>query len=371
MTKSAAAASFGLALNLADAAALATAWPSGAQIAIGVGGLAAGTGIIAPAATLLAPSEIAAAIARRAAQYVICFGNHAAAIAPESIGPVIERVGAATGTGFTAICLADPWAGRTIYQGHLFQAGRLLGNMLREFSAAMVGRIGMVDHATVTAGSAAMITKLSALKDQGHAAALIDAVTIHECEEIADALSRHASIAGPAWLSRRPAIEAAIPAPPTGPLAILSGALDRQTLFQLGVAATAMPFLQLDFAATDVAGSALQWAQPKLGKPFIIAASAPPDRLFRGAAVAPVLAEIARRLVAIGITRLIITGTDTAGEVLAALDVQHLTSGADFGPLRWLHEAGMAYLIKPGGIGRRDLFLAEFGPQLSLNSAAG
>ena len=71
-------------------------------------------------------------------------------------------------------------------------------------------------------------------------------------------LQRSAADERPAWLA--PAATQPEPAAPTGRIAILSGALDRQTLYQLGAARSAMPFLQLDFSNPGITESALAWA---------------------------------------------------------------------------------------------------------------
>jgi uncharacterized protein YgbK (DUF1537 family) len=361
----------GLAASAADAAALAGVWGPGRRIGFGA---EAGTvaDIVAPAGIALSRAEIAAAVARRAQRYMFTFGIAAGPVFPDVIGPIIETLMRATGIGFCAACLAAPANGRTQYQGHLFQGASLLGNPLHEFAMAMEGRVGLVPHEIVAAGTGPVRRRLADLKDQGVALALIDAVSEADGAVIAAACAGQILTAGPAWPT--PDDLAAEPVPPAGPVAILSGAVDRQTLFQLGVAAAAMPKLQLDFRAADPVADASTWAAPKIGQPFIIAASAPPDRLDRDVPVDAILAAIARALIADGITRLVVTGSATAGAVVAGLGIKTLTAGAPFGPLRWLETAGVSLLIKPGGAGGRDffgdLFRAEFRPHIRLNAAA-
>jgi uncharacterized protein YgbK (DUF1537 family) len=357
-----------LAASVADAACLAAAWGPAASIGFGEGG----ADICAPAGETLTTAEIEESFALGATQYLLTFGNTGAAIDAAMLGPVLDIVIAQAGTGFCAACLAAPQAGRTVYQGHLFQRGVLRGNLLHEFSATIQGRAALVPLDVVAAGPAAIIRQLAALKEQGVSLALLDAVAPADQDNIAAACAGQTLLAGPAWMA--PRLQAAEPAPPGGPAAILSGALDRETLYQLGVAATAMPRLQLDFSRPDVAADAAAWVVAQTGGPFIIAASAPPDRVQPDAAAAAILGEIACRLRAAGVTRFVITGGDTAAAVIAALGLKTLRAGAAFGPFRWLEVGGIALLLKPGDTGERDFFIdlfgAGIGPQLRLNAAA-
>jgi len=357
-----------LAASVADAACLAAAWGPGASIGLGEGG----ADICAPAGQTLGQAEIEDAFAARARQYLLTFGNTGAALDAAILGPMLDSITALAGTGFCAACLAAPAAGRTVYQGHLFQDGSLRGNLPREFSEALQGRAGIVPLDVVAAGPAAITSRLAALKDQGVSLALIDAVSPADTDNIAAACAGQTLLAGPAWMA--PRLQSAEPAAPGGPAAILSGALDRQTLYQLGVAATAMPRLQLDFIRPDIVAEAVAWAVAQTVGPFIIAASAPPDRLHPGAPAAALLGEIARGLRAAGVTRFVTTGGETAAAVITALGLKTLTAGAAFGPFRWLEVGGISLLLKPGNTGERDfftdLFAAGFGPQLRLNAAA-
>jgi uncharacterized protein YgbK (DUF1537 family) len=353
----------GLAVTLADAAALATVRGPGARI-----GSSPDSDILAPLSGTLA-ALVPAAIGRRAAQYVVSCGNAGDLPAADMLAPMIEDLIAGTGTGFCAACLADPASGRTVYQGHFFTGSRLRADLIRDFGAALRGRAAIVPHGITAAGPAAIRRRLTALKDQGVALALIDAIDEADCAAVSAGMAGQPVIAGPAWITgAAPAV--AEPPPPDGPLAILAGATDRQTLFQIGAASAAMPVLQLDFSRTDTTAHALAWAGERIGEPFLIAASAPPGRLDPAAPVHDILGGIAAALGPLGITRLVIAGSDTAAAILAHLGETALVAGTAAGPFRWLRGAKFAYLLKPGSAGGRDLFLAGFGPQIRLNAAA-
>jgi len=351
---------FGLAASLHDAVALAQAWP-GAALAFG--GDAADCDIFAPEA-LVPPVSLPAG----RTQYFFAFGNADSAGIAAISAPMIDALTEAAGTGFMAVCLAAPWAGRTAYQGHLFEDGGLKANLVREFSVALEGGVGLVAHQTVAAGATALKKRCAALKEQGRALALIDAIHDDDCAAVAASCAGFPLIGGSAWLA--PRREAPVADQPDGPLAILSGALDRQTVFQLGAARLAMPVFDLDFAATDPAGDALAWAARNMDEPFVIASTTSPDRVTAGAPGAAVLGAVAKGLVAAGVRRLVITGDKTARAVVTALGIQNVTIGAPFGPLTWLHHQNIAICIKPSGAGTKNLFLSEFGPQIRLNATA-
>jgi uncharacterized protein YgbK (DUF1537 family) len=299
------------------------------------------------------------------------FGNTLSIPTAATLAPALETLIQNTGTGFMAACFANPAAGRTMYQGHLFQGSALKENLPRAFRTEISGRIGLVPQDITAAGTLAIRARLSALKDQGIALALVDALNAADCAAIAEAFANITLTAGPAWISNALPNAETTDIPP-GPIAILSGALDRQSLFQIGAAAAAMPVLQLDFtqAEATILANALAWAAPQPGS-FLIAASAPPDRVIPGAPAAKILAAIAAGLAASGIQKFILAGNDTAATILHHLGETSLTAGAATGALRWLHGRGQnAYLLKPGGAETKNLYLSQIGPQLRLNAAA-
>ncbi len=347
---------FGLAAALHDAVALAHGFGPGARISFGSAD--GQTDILAPSGRLLAPAALAGMPAGRE-RYFFAFGDAGAA-------PVIDALTAAAGTGFMAACLAAPWRKRTVYQGHLFENGILSGNLLREFALELQGGAGLVAHEIVAAGAEAIRRRCATLKEQGKALALVDAINEDDCAAIADAFTRFPLVGGGAWLA---GVNPAVAAPPSGPVAILSGALDRQTVFQLGAARLVMPVHDLDFSRPNPAAEALAWAAAKIGDVFVVASTTSPDRVTAGADAARVLGEVAKGLAAAGIRRLVITGEDTARAVLAALEITAVTVGAALGPLRWLHAGSLALCLKPPG-GTKSLFLYDFEPQIRLNATA-
>ncbi len=350
----------GFAATLQDAAALADAWGTGTTLGLGH----AGADIIAPNAITITSTEARLAINTSADRYFFAFGNSSAPPDLAFLAPLLDFC---TGTvGFMAASFAAPGLGRTVFQGHLFQGGRLVANLAETLSLALEGRVAVVAHDVVAAGPQAIRRRLAAAREQGVALALIDAIDWQDCSAIAQALESSLLVGGPAWLSNRPALPAA-PAPQAANFAVLSGALDRQTLFQLAAARNAMNFLQLNFAAPGVAADAIAWATTQAGS-YIIAASAPPDRVDSTIDAASILGEIAAGIKA---GNLVITGNDTASNILRHLGVKNLTAAATTpSALRWFQAGERRLLLKPTGAGSKNLFLDEFGPQIRLNAAA-
>jgi uncharacterized protein YgbK (DUF1537 family) len=353
----------GLAATFADAAALAEAFGPGA--AIGLGHFTPDLDILAPAGPVLQPDAAAAAARAGAAKYFLAFG-HAAPVA--ELAPLVELLCQAAGTGFMAACPAAPWAGRTMYQGHLFEGGKLRGNLVQEFAAALGGGVGLVAHETVRQGAAAIGKACVRLKEQGRILALIDALDDDDGAAVAEALGLQAVAGGGAWAAARPHMPE--PAQPDGPVAILAGALDRQTNFQIGAARPFMPVFDLDFASADPVADATNWAAAHTGTPFIVTSTVAPDLLTPGAPAAAMLGRIAAGLAALGIQKFVVAGGATMAACLAELGITRLIVGAGFGPFRWLQAGKFAFCFKPAGAGQKNLFLSEFEPQNRLNEEA-
>jgi uncharacterized protein YgbK (DUF1537 family) len=135
-----------------------------------------------------------------------------------------------------------------------------------------------------------------------------------------------------------------------------------------------MPVLQLDFTrpVSEIVTTALVWAAAHWGlRSYLIAASAPPDKVHAGVPAAEILAEIATGLSTNGVRRFLLAGNDTASTILRRLGQTWLTAGGMQGSLRWLHgRDDFRFLVKPGGMGEKNLFLSQIEPQIRLNAAA-
>ena len=327
-----------------------------------------------------------------------------------NIGPVAEALLDALGEGFTLFCPAFPEVGRTIFKGYLFVGDMLLSESgmrdhpltpMRDSSLVRVlqrqsrGRVGLVPHATVAEGAAAIRAAFAALRQGGFRHAIVDAVADADLEAIGEAAADLALITGGSGIAlglpanfRRAGLLGegggadALPAI-DGAAAVLSGSCSEATQAQVAYMRERAPLFTIDPIAAsqgrDIAEEALAWAAGRLGQQLIlISATAPPEsvaaaqqRLGReraGALVEGILATVARGLVAAGVRRLVVAGGETAGAVVQALGVSGLRIGRQIDPgVPWTvslprspGEKPLALALKSGNFGAPDFFLRAF-----------
>ncbi|MDQ6680558.1 MAG: four-carbon acid sugar kinase family protein, partial [Pseudomonadota bacterium] len=109
-----------------------------------------------------------------------------------NIGPVAEALMAALGTRFAIVCPAFPQAQRTVFKGYLFVGDVLLSesgmrdhpltpmsdaNLVRVLQRQSKSKVGLIDHAAVTAGASAIRTRAAELQAEGVALAIVDATS--------------------------------------------------------------------------------------------------------------------------------------------------------------------------------------------------
>jgi 3-dehydrotetronate 4-kinase len=323
-----------------------------------------------------------------------------------NIGPVADALIAALGCGFALACPAFPANARSVYQGHLFVGGVLLNesgmehhpltpmtdaNLVRVLSRQTDGTVSLVPYATVEQGAVAIRSTMTALKEQGHRYAIVDAVSDAHLVAIGEAAEHHALITGgsgvamglPANFRRTGALaerDAASLPTVSGHAAVIAGSCSRATLAQVDMARELVPVLQLDPIgqpdAASMAATARDWMTDRLGDtPIVIAASAPPDKVVAlqqmlgrdgaGALIEQTLAHIAEDLVARGVRRLVVAGGETAGAVVSRLGVRSLRIGGEIDPgVPWTYAEGGAtpllMALKSGNFGASDFFIKAF-----------
>ena len=323
-----------------------------------------------------------------------------------NIGPVADALLDDLGGALTIACPAFPTNGRTVYKGHLFVGDVLLENSgmrthpltpMRESDlVAVLGAqtphpVGLVEHATVRRGAAAIRRALEGLRAAGVRHAVVDAVADRDLAAIGRACADLPLVTGGSGVamglpanfreSGLPAAggEAAALPPASGHAAVIAGSCAPATLGQIERMAASCPAFFVDAEALAarrrVAAEALAWAGPRLaGGPVLIYASAPPARVRRiqkrlgagkaGAMIERCLARIARGLVDKGVGRLIVAGGETAGAVVSALGVNALRIGAEIDPgVPWTMSTGRPRLhlaLKSGNFGGPDFFTRAF-----------
>ncbi len=327
-----------------------------------------------------------------------------------NIGPVGEALLDALGAGFTLYCPAFPEAGRTIFKGYLFVGDVLLSesgmkdhpltpmrdpSLVRVLQAQCRGRVGLVQHATVAEGAAAIAAAFAGLRREGYRHAVVDAIADHDLEAIGEAAADFPLITGgsgialglPENFRRRGLLgsgETAAELPKiAGKAAVISGSCSTATQGQVAHMRERAPAFTVDpIAVADgrpVVAEALDWAKPLLGEaPILVSATAAPDavaavqqRLGReraGALVEETLATIARGLVERGVRRLVVAGGETAGAVVQTLGITGLRIGGQIDPgVPWTvslpgspGEPALALALKSGNFGAPDFFLRAF-----------
>ncbi|NQW83244.1 MAG: four-carbon acid sugar kinase family protein, partial [Alcaligenaceae bacterium] len=109
-----------------------------------------------------------------------------------NIGPVTDALMAALQTDFTIATPAFPDAGRTVFKGYLFVGSVLLHesgmqdhpltpmtdpNLVRVLTPQTRHQVGLIDYTVVAQGEAAIRARIAALRAEGVAIAVVDAVS--------------------------------------------------------------------------------------------------------------------------------------------------------------------------------------------------
>ena len=324
-----------------------------------------------------------------------------------NIGPVTDALMDALGCGFVAVTPAFPDNQRAVFKGHLFVGDVLLSdsgmrhhpltpmtdpNLVRVLQAQTRRRVGLVEHAVVARGAAAIAERMAQLQRDGVGMAIVDAIRNDDLMQLGRALAGHALVTAgsgvaiglPANWGLVPSPGAAVLPPAGGLKAIVSGSCSVATNGQVAHAREGgVPVFEVDplqlAAGTDVAAHALAWARERLtAGPVLITATAEATRLQAvqaqlgaaraGELVEHTLAAIGRGLVQLGVRQLVVAGGETSGAVVQALDITQLQIGAQIDPgVPWCAahspaSGGQALHItlKSGNFGTADFFTKAF-----------
>ncbi|HUC45085.1 MAG TPA: 3-oxo-tetronate kinase [Hyphomicrobiaceae bacterium] len=320
-----------------------------------------------------------------------------------NIGPVSEALMEAMGTDFTIACPAFPEVGRTICRGYLFVGDVLLSesgmkehpltpmtdaNLVRVLQAQTRRKVGLIRYDTVAHGAAALREKIEALRHDGIAIAVVDALSDQDLVAIAQGcedlplITAGSGVGLGIALNHRgagrlkyAATAAALPRMP-GYAAVLSGSCSVATNGQVSHWIESKPALRIDplrlAAGQPVAQEALNWARSRLDAgPVLIYATANPREVQAvqnelgaeraGHLVEQALARIAEGLVRAGVRNLVIAGGETAGAVVGALGIRALRIGRQIDPgVPWTESIGdepIALALKSGNFGSPDFFV--------------
>lgn len=322
-----------------------------------------------------------------------------------NIGPVADALLESLRERFTIICPAFPANGRTVYRGHLFVGGELLSEssmrhhpltpmtdalLTRVLQRQTSGRVGLVPFGVVDRGEEAILAELQALRAQEYRYAIVDALTDRHLVEIGRACRDMTLLTGGSGLAlglpcnyrehgllRRDSLHMSQRI--EGHAAVLAGSCSAATLRQVEAMKAVCEAYAIDPAragtSADAAAEAAAWARTRLGgKPLLVYSSAEPasvsaaqaklGREEAGAWVERTLADVAKRLVDLGVTRLVVAGGETAGAVVGTLGIEGLRIGREIDPgVPWtttLSGPPLALALKSGNFGSDDFFLKAF-----------
>jgi uncharacterized protein YgbK (DUF1537 family) len=318
-----------------------------------------------------------------------------------NIGPVGEALAAALGAQGVPVCPAFPATGRRVFQGHLFVGDRLLNesgmeahplnpmtdaDLRRWLARQSTAPVGFVGVETLAAGPEAVRAALEREAGSGRTLAIVDATTDADLATIGAACRDAPLLVGgsgialglPANLERSGALAPAAPFPVdrAGPAAILAGSCSRATLGQVEAHGRDHPVFRIS-PADLIAGrtgpaDALRFAERHREDLPLIVSSQPAEAVAAGqrdlgreavaAAVEGFFADLARRLVAAGWTRLVVAGGETSGAVVSALGIAALRIGPEIDPgVPALETVGqdappLGLALKSGNFGGPDFF---------------
>ncbi len=320
-----------------------------------------------------------------------------------NIGPVTEALMAAERCDFTIACPAFPENGRTVFKGHLFVGDVLLSdsgmrdhpltpmrdsNLVRVLQAQTAARVGLIPYDVVARGAQAIRARMQSLEAEGVRIAVVDAICDDDLRKLGPALRQLRLVTAgsgvaiglaPNFVLQHASEADVLPQRP-GLRAIVSGSCSAATNAQVGEfvrrggAAYALDPLKLAADEHEIE-QALTWAAPRLATgPVLIYSTAEPahvrhiqDRIGAsraGALVEQSLAQIARGLVGLGVTQLVVAGGETSGAVVQALGVTALRIGPQIDPgVPWTAAEGAVPLLlalKSGNFGTPDFFIKCF-----------
>ncbi|MES2978273.1 MAG: 3-oxo-tetronate kinase [Pseudomonadota bacterium] len=324
-----------------------------------------------------------------------------------NIGPVTDALMKALDTDFTIATPAFPDNKRSVFKGYLFAGDVLLNesgmqhhpltpmtdpNLVRILQSQTPSRVGLIEHAVVSRGEAAIRERIAALRGESVRIAIVDAISNDDLIRLGPALQgmplvtagSGVAIGLPANFGIAASRDAAVLPKAEGLKAVVCGSCSTATQRQVqafksaGFATFAIDPLEIA-AGHDVAAKALAWAAPLLQQgPVLVYSTADTDGVKAiqdklgvekaGAMVEQVLAAIARGLVGRGVRQLVVAGGETSGACVQALGVTQMQIGPQIDPgVPWCHApspcapgGGLHLALKSGNFGTDDFFVKAF-----------
>ena len=301
-----------------------------------------------------------------------------------NIGPVTEALMDALKTNFTIACPAFPENGRTIFRGYLYVGDVLLSesgmkdhpltpmtdaNLVRVLQAQTSRKVGLVKFDAVAKGAAAVRARFDALKGEGVAMAVVDAVSDADLTAIGEACEDMPLVTAGSGVGLGLALNArakgrlkhatsasTLPAV-AGLSAAVSGSCSVATNAQVAAWSRTHPTFCIDpmalAAGKPLVADALAWARERIAREAVlISATSTPDEVkavqarlgveAAGKLIEDALAAVAKGLVEMGVRKLVVAGGETSGAVVQALNVRALRIGPQIDP-------GVPWTLSNGG----------------------
>jgi uncharacterized protein YgbK (DUF1537 family) len=313
-----------------------------------------------------------------------------------NIGPVAEALADALGARQVLVCPAFPAAGRSIYQGHLFVTDKLLSesgmqnhpltpmtdpDIRRWLEHQIKGSVGHIPAQVVMQGATAIRAHMLTQDAAGHRLLVADAITDADLVALGQATSDLPLITGGSGIAmglpgnfRAKGLLASHDntwSGQSGRAAILSGSCSNATRGQVAEHAKTHPAHEVTadqvMSGTVTAQMLADWALAQDGLPLIYTSADPAvvadaqarfgkDRV--ASRIEGLFADLARALIAGGVTRLISAGGETSGAVVEGLDLTALEIGPEIDPgVPMIRAAGdLVLALKSGNFGGPDFF---------------
>lgn len=313
-----------------------------------------------------------------------------------NIGPVAEALADALDARQVLVCPAFPATGRSIYQGHLFVADRLLNesgmqdhpltpmtdpDIRRWLGYQTKGTVGLVPAQAVMQGVTHTRARMLEEDKAGHRLMVADAITDAELITLGQAAADLPLITGGSGIAmglpgnfRARGLLSATQNQwmgQDGKAAILSGSCSNATRGQVAEHARSNPTREVTadqvMSGAITAQALADWALAQDGVPLIYTSADPAvvidaQARFGKAAVATriegLFADLARALVAGGVTRMISAGGETSGAIVEGLGLAAFEIGPEIDPGVPMIRASdkLVLALKSGNFGGPDFF---------------
>jgi uncharacterized protein YgbK (DUF1537 family) len=287
-----------------------------------------------------------------------------------NIGPVAEALLDRLG-GMAVVCPVFPATGRTLFNGHLFVGDRLLSetgmrdhpltpmtdpDIRRWLRRQTKGEVGLVPYGIVRGGADAIRAALAAEEAAGRRLVVTDAVADADLVAIGEAIADHRLVTGGSGIAlglpanfRKAGLLSGRGTTFTGSkgaVVALSGSCSQQSLKQVEHFKASHPALAIApdavMSGAIDAAKAFDWAMEQLDSYPMIYSSAAPDAVKAAQAqhgreavagrIEHLFADLATKLAAAGVTRIVVGGGETSGAVATALGGKAFAIGPEIDP---------------------------------------